>query len=87
MEKNEPPKHTSTVPLTEKRLVPVVRSSVVEYTTFPSCSSNSVQVTGGTVGVGVIGVIGVGGSVEAAAFMMIRKATLATHSESVGSYT
>jgi hypothetical protein len=58
-------------PLTEKRLVPVVRSSTVEYTVFPSRSSDSVQVTGGTVGVGTVGVgiVGVGGSVEPAAFM------------------
>ena len=61
------------VPLTEKRLIPVIGSSITECTAFPSCISNSVQVTGGTVGVGavgVVGIIGVGGNVEAAAFMM-----------------
>ncbi len=71
MEKNIPPKHISMWPLTEKRLVPVVRSSSVEYTVFPNRSSNSVQVTGGTVGVGTegVGTVGVGGRVEVAAFM------------------
>ena len=61
------------VPLTEKRLIPVVKFSITECTTFPSRSSNSVQMNGGTVGtvgVGIVGIVGVGGSVEPAGLMM-----------------